>query len=67
MDADGQETRPGISETERVAIWRLEELIKAGYPVRAAEKIAASDADLHKAIELLQRGCHPLLAVRILT
>jgi hypothetical protein len=41
-------------------------LIEAGYPVPLAEKVAHSEADLHKAVELVTSGCRPETAVEIL-
>jgi hypothetical protein len=41
--------------------------MRAGFPGDDAVALAArSDVDLHEAIELVQRGCPPELAVRIL-
>ena len=55
------------TELERVEQWRLDELTRAGYPRDAAAKIAARhDVDLHGAIQLLERGCPPEVAVAIL-
>ena len=55
------------SETERVYSWRVEQSRRAGYPARAASKLARHrDVDLHLAIELLDRGCRPALAIQIL-
>ena len=55
------------TEHERVARWRAGELERAGYEVSAVAVLAAaSDVDLHLAIDLLRRGCPEELAVRIL-
>ncbi len=55
------------TEQQRVERWRAEELERAGYPGAAARKLAARpDVDLHRAVELLQRGCDAELALRIL-
>lgn len=55
------------TELERVERWRTEELLRAGYdPVAATDLGSRMDVDLHGAIELLERGCPPELAVRIL-
>ena len=55
------------TEHERVERWRAEELVRAGFdPAAAVELAARSDIDLHAAIELVDRGCPPELAVRIL-
>jgi hypothetical protein len=55
-------------ETERskVESWRLHVLIQAGYPLGLAEKLAASDADLHRAVDLLSHGCTHEVAAAIL-
>jgi len=55
------------TELEQVEHWRAQELMRAGYPVEAAEQIAARhDVDLHHAVGLLERGCSAELAVQIL-
>jgi hypothetical protein len=55
------------SEEELVFRWRLEQLEEAGYPSRVAGELAARrDVDLHFAVGLLQRGCEPATALRIL-
>jgi len=54
------------SDRDRVASWRLHQLIEAGYPVHLAERLAQSDADLHRAIELLRSGCEAKVAAEIL-
>ena len=54
-------------EVERVERWRADELERAGYPSDAAARLAARhDVDLHRAVELLENGCSPELALRIL-
>ena len=55
------------TELDRVERWRTAELMRVGFPGDDAVALAArSDVDLHEAIELVQRGCPPELAVRIL-
>ena len=55
------------TEIERVERWRTAELMRVGFPGDDAVALAARlDVDLHEAIELVQRGCPPELAVRIL-
>ncbi len=54
------------SDRDRVASWRLHQLIEAGYPVHLAERLAHSEADLHRAIELLRSGCDATVAAEIL-
>jgi hypothetical protein len=60
-------TLPEISERSKVESWRLHVLIEAGYPLTLAERLAASEADLHFAVELvLSRGCAHQTAADIL-
>jgi hypothetical protein len=55
------------SELEQVVRWRAAELERGGYPPEAAARVAARhDVDLHRAVELLERGCSPELALKIL-
>ena len=54
------------SERSKVESWRLHILVEAGYPVETASRIAASEADLHRAVELLESGCDPKTAAQIL-
>jgi hypothetical protein len=56
----------GQSEQAKVESWRLHVLIEGGYPLVLAEKLAASEADLHTAVELVGKGCHPAVAAEIL-
>lgn len=54
-------------EIERVERWRIEELLRAGYDMTAAESLAVRhDVDLHHATDLVRSGCDPELAVKIL-
>ena len=55
------------TEQERVERWRAEALEKVGYdPTSAAMLAVRHDVDLHRAIELVERGCPPETALRIL-
>ena len=55
------------TELERVEHWRAKELERAGYDRKAARELASRhDVDLHRAVKLLERGCSPELALRIL-
>jgi hypothetical protein len=55
------------SEIQRVESWRHEALERAGYDRESAVVLAAShDVDLHRAVDLLQRGCSVELALQIL-
>jgi hypothetical protein len=51
---------------QQVEGWRLHVLIEAGYPTRLAEKLASSQADLHRAVELVGNGCDHETAAEIL-
>jgi hypothetical protein len=58
---------PEFSESSKVESWRLHVLIEAGYPLQLAERLAASEADLHLAVELVRsRGCAHETAAEIL-
>ena len=55
------------TELDRVERWRTSELIRVGFAGDDAVALAARfDVDLHQAIELVEHGCPPELAVRIL-
>lgn len=55
------------TDLERAADWRLKRLLDAGFPIEQASEIAIrSDIDLHQALQLVERGCDPELAARIL-
>jgi len=57
---------PDRGESSKVESWRLHVLMEAGYPLPLAERLAGSEADLHRAVELLGQGCEPETAVEIL-
>ena len=57
---------PETSERSKVESWRLHVLIEAGYPLSLAERLAASEADLHLAVELVTNGCGHAPAAEIL-
>lgn len=61
-----QATEQPQSEREKVESWRLHVLVEAGYPLPLAEKIAHSEADLHRAVELIRAGCTFETATEIL-
>ena len=61
-----QATEQPQSEREKVESWRLHVLVEAGYPLPLAEKIAHSEADLHRAVELVRAGCKHETAAEIL-
>ena len=55
------------TESERVERWRTEELLRVGFDVETATLIGAElGVDLHAALDMVERGCPPDLAARIL-
>lgn len=55
------------TENDKVERWRAEALERAGYdPSTAALLAIRADVDLHHATELVEHGCPPELALRIL-
>jgi len=61
-----QIAEPAHDERSKVEGWRLHVLIEAGYPLPLAERLAASEADLHVAVEILDQGCAHETAAEIL-
>jgi hypothetical protein len=54
-------------EAEEVVRWRCEQLVEAGFPLPLAARVAKNaHYDVHALIELVEQGCQPDLAVRIL-
>jgi hypothetical protein len=50
-----------------VTAWRLCRLLESGFPEDLAQELAAAPrVDLHALLELVDRGCPPALAARIL-
>ena len=50
-----------------IVSWRRRQLVDAGFePALAADVARDAAFDLHALIELVERGCEPELAVRIL-
>jgi hypothetical protein len=60
---------PEHTDTEeliRVLVWRFKQLCRTGFELELATTIAARmDVDLHEAIDLVEHGCPPELAGRI--
>lgn len=62
-----QEDVEMTAEMFTVYCWRHEQLMRVGYPLVAATRIASRfDIDLHEAVELIKQGCSTDVAVRIL-
>jgi hypothetical protein len=57
----------GERQAHQVVRWRRKQLAEAGFSLPLAARVA-TDAryDLHALIELVERGCPPELAARIL-
>jgi hypothetical protein len=56
-----------VQGLEQVVRWRREQLVGSGFAPALAARVAENTAyDLHALIELVERGCPPELAVRIL-
>jgi hypothetical protein len=48
------------------ASWRSERLRRAGFPEPLADRLAHQpEVDIHRVLELVDRGCRPDLAARI--
>jgi hypothetical protein len=66
MAQTSEQQAPTTGISDAVVEWRRETLERAGLDAERAEKIAASDADLHEAVRLIEQGCAPDLLERIL-
>ncbi|MBM3681595.1 MAG: hypothetical protein FJW81_09825 [Actinobacteria bacterium] len=66
MAQTSEQQAPTTGLSDAVVEWRRETLERAGLDAERAEKIAASDADLHEAVRLIEQGCAPELLERIL-
>jgi hypothetical protein len=61
------QTKTLDAAVDDVACWRREQLTRCGFALPLAARIADDPQyDLHALIELVERGCRPDLAVRIL-
>jgi hypothetical protein len=59
--------RPAPDEAAKVLEWRVVQLFRAGYDPEEAGLLAVhTDVDLHEALRLVERGCPPKTALRIL-
>jgi hypothetical protein len=58
---------PQDPEGSDIYVWRLDQLLQAGYSELNARKLAArAEVDLHQACDLLARGCPEETAFAIL-
>jgi hypothetical protein len=54
-------------DAHEVLSWRRDQLVRAGFTLPVAARLSSNPRyDLHALIELVDRGCPPELAVRIL-
>ncbi|MDO5710932.1 MAG: hypothetical protein Q4P32_04220 [Micrococcales bacterium] len=58
--------RSGVTVSLPVIEWRRRRLVASGFEASLADHVARSHIDLHELLALLDRGCPPDLAVRIL-
>lgn len=64
---NGRLTRAERPDWDRTAGWRRDQLRAAGFAVELADRLAGDRRyDLHAVLELVDRGCAPALAARIL-
>jgi hypothetical protein len=68
MQIERRETLGGPqSDADRLADWRIAQLAAAGFDASLAVVVAGRPGvDIHALIELVERGCPPGLAARIL-
>jgi hypothetical protein len=60
------QTKMASGARQEVVRWRRERLTDVGFPVSVAARLAKDTRyDLHALIELVERGCSPDLAPRI--
>jgi hypothetical protein len=65
-DAERPRARQGKRDAEVVS-WRRQRLLDGGFSARASARLARDErVDLHALLDLVQSGCPPELAVRIL-
>lgn len=58
---------PGEAERNEVLAWRRSQLLRSGFSQRLAARVAHDGRyDLHSLVELVESGCPPELALRIL-
>jgi len=67
MQSHRRTSGPRTEAPDAVRRWRREQLVVAGFERARAERLAWDDRwDLHALLELVDRGCPPPLAERIL-
>ncbi len=64
----GRHVAPPPTREPDVLAWRLQRLVDAGFPLPLALELAATPGtDVHALLDLVDRGCPPDLAARILS
>jgi len=64
---DTKATAPTQHVPEDVFAWRRSQLVRSGFSQRLAGRVAHDGQyDLHRLIELVERGCPPELALEII-
>ena len=67
MEGYVEDRAPATRLSYEVRVWRETVLTQAGFDPELARRLAAeSDYDLHELLNLVDRGCPPELAARIL-
>jgi hypothetical protein len=67
MRTDTGSMRANMPERQQVVSWRRGRLLDAGFGYDLADALAGEfRVDLHALLELVERGCPPVLAARIL-
>jgi hypothetical protein len=60
------QTKMATEVRHEVVRWRREQLTESGFPLTLAARLAEDGRyDLHALIELVERGCRPELAARV--
>jgi hypothetical protein len=64
--SDTPPPEPQVSPRRDIVRWRLRLLVDSGFPPEEAREVAGDPGvDVHAVLELMDRGCPPQLAVRI--
>jgi hypothetical protein len=66
--ASASDTEPSRLTPEQLLVraWRRRRLLAAGLTVADARLLSESNADLHRALHLVEQGCPPELVAKVL-